>query len=104
MNEIICPNCNKAFKVDKAGYADILKQVRDHQFEEEIAQRLTLAEQDKKTAVELAEAKIRAVALKKLTEKEQDKIISSESKFRFNKRNSSDKKTGSKTKLKDLYK
>jgi hypothetical protein len=36
MNEIICPNCKKAFKVDEAGFADILKQVRDHQFEEEI--------------------------------------------------------------------
>ena len=29
MNEIICPNCNKAFKVDETGYADILKQVKD---------------------------------------------------------------------------
>jgi len=37
MNEIICPNCNKAFKVDEAGFADIVKQVRDHQFEEELA-------------------------------------------------------------------
>ncbi len=36
MNEIICPNCKKAFKVDQAGYADILKQVRDHQFEKEL--------------------------------------------------------------------
>ena len=36
MNEIKCPNCNKAFKVDETGYADILKQVRDHQFEEEL--------------------------------------------------------------------
>jgi hypothetical protein len=36
MNEIICPSCKKAFKVDEAGFADILKQVRDHQFEEEL--------------------------------------------------------------------
>ena len=36
MNEIICPNCKKVFKVDEAGFADILKQVRDHQFEEEL--------------------------------------------------------------------
>ena len=35
MNEIICPNCKKVFKVDEAGFADIVKQVRDHQFEEE---------------------------------------------------------------------
>ena len=44
MNEIICPHCHKAFKVDEAGYADILKQVRDHQFEEELHNRLALAE------------------------------------------------------------
>ena len=37
MNEIICPHCKKAFKVDETGYADILKQVKDHQFEKEIA-------------------------------------------------------------------
>jgi hypothetical protein len=30
MNEIICPNCKKAFKVDEAGFADILKQVRNY--------------------------------------------------------------------------
>ena len=36
MNEVKCPNCGKAFKVDEAGFADIVKQVRDHQFEEEI--------------------------------------------------------------------
>ena len=47
MNEIICPNCKKAFKVDEAGFADILKQVRDHQFEEELQNRLNLAEKEK---------------------------------------------------------
>ena len=53
-NEIVCPHCAKAFKIDEAGYADILKQVRDHTFETEMAERLKLAEQDKQTAVELA--------------------------------------------------
>ena len=33
MNEIICPNCKKASKVDEAGFSDILKQVRDHEFD-----------------------------------------------------------------------
>ena len=59
MNEIICPNCHKAFKIDEAGFADILKQVRDHQFEEELLNRLALAEKDKESAVKLAEANIR---------------------------------------------
>lgn len=56
MNEIICPHCKKAFKVDEAGYADILKQVRDYQFEEEIKSRMAIAEREKENAVKLAEA------------------------------------------------
>lgn len=56
MNEIICPNCKKVFKVDEAGFADILKQVRDHKFEEELQMRLNLADQEKNSAVKLAEA------------------------------------------------
>ena len=39
MNEIICPHCKKAFKVDEAGFAEILKQVRDHEFEKELRER-----------------------------------------------------------------
>ncbi|MBF5052671.1 hypothetical protein ISO4_01273 [Alcanivorax venustensis ISO4] len=54
MNEIICPHCNKAFKIDEAGYADILKQVRDHAFEEQLQERLALAEKDKDAALALA--------------------------------------------------
>ena len=60
MHEIICPNCGKAFKVDETGYADILKQVRDREFEQQLQERLLLAEKDKRTAVELAAEKIKA--------------------------------------------
>jgi hypothetical protein len=58
VNEIICPHCGKAFKIDEAGYADILKQVRDSEFEQQLHKRLELAEQDKRNAVELAKAKV----------------------------------------------
>lgn len=58
MHEIICPHCNKAFKIDEAGYADILKQVRDSDFDKQLHERLELAEQDKRNAVELAQAKV----------------------------------------------
>jgi hypothetical protein len=57
MNEISCPHCGKAFKIDETGYADILKQVRDGDFERQLHERLELAEQDKRNAVELAETK-----------------------------------------------
>jgi hypothetical protein len=59
MNEIICPNCNKAFKIDDAGFADILKQVRDHEFDKELNSRLDMAENDKQNAIKLAQAKIK---------------------------------------------
>jgi len=59
MNEIICPHCKKAFKVDKAGYADILKQVHDSEFEKQLHERLELAEKDKLKEVELAKSNVR---------------------------------------------
>ena len=59
MHEIICPHCKKAFKVDEAGYADILKQVHDSEFEEQLHERLELAEKDKLKEVELAKSNIR---------------------------------------------
>jgi hypothetical protein len=58
MHEIICPHCRKAFKIDEAGYADILKQVRDTEFEQQLHERLELAERDKQAAVELARTKV----------------------------------------------
>jgi hypothetical protein len=56
MHEIICPHCKKAFKIDETGYADILKQVRDSEFEQQLHERLELAEKDKLNAVELAKS------------------------------------------------
>jgi hypothetical protein len=58
MNEIICPHCGKAFKIDEAGYADILKQVRDTEFEQQLRERLELAEKDKQNALELAQTRL----------------------------------------------
>lgn len=57
MHEIICPHCGKAFKIDEAGYASILKQVHDSEFEQQLHERLELAEKDKLNAVELAETR-----------------------------------------------
>ncbi len=40
MHEIICPHCGKAFKIDEAGYTDMLKQVRDSDFEKQLHEQL----------------------------------------------------------------
>jgi len=74
MQEIICPNCKKVFKVDEAGFADILKQVRDHQFEEELHKRLTLAEKEKENAIKLAEAHLKNSLQAELANKDKEII------------------------------
>jgi hypothetical protein len=70
MNEIICPHCNKAFKIDESGYADIIKQIRDREFEKQLNERLNLADQDKRNAVELAEIKVTNTLEKDLLKKD----------------------------------
>jgi len=72
MNDIICPNCKKVFKVDEAGFADILKQVRDHKFEEELRERLNIAEKEKESAVKLAESNLKNTLQEELTKKDKE--------------------------------
>jgi len=64
MNEIKCPHCAKAFKIDEAGYADILKQVRDDDFNQQLHERLELAEKSKQSAIELAKSQAATELLK----------------------------------------
>jgi len=54
MNEIQCPHCSKAFKVDETGYANILKQVYDHEFENQLSERLTQKEREQASELKLA--------------------------------------------------
>lgn len=72
MNDIICPNCKKVFKVDEAGFADILKQVRDHQFEEELHERLEIAEREKASAIKLAESTLKSTFQEDLAKKDKE--------------------------------
>jgi len=74
MNEVICPNCNKAFKIDESGYSEIIKQIRDKDFKEELSKRLELAENDKKNAVKLAEANLNNLLQKELSKKDEEII------------------------------
>ncbi len=72
MKDIICPNCNTAFKLDDAGFADIVKQVRDEQFTEELNHRLAIAEKEKSHAVMLAEANLKNTLQQELSKKERE--------------------------------
>jgi hypothetical protein len=70
MNEIICPHCKKAFKVDEAGFADILKQVRNHEFDQELHERLALMEKDKENSIKLAKEKTKNELQASITKKD----------------------------------
>jgi len=72
MNDIKCPNCKKVFEIDEAGFANIIKQVRDHKFEEELKERLNLAEKEKNDAVKLTEANLKNSFQENLTKKDQE--------------------------------
>mgnify|MGYP000409473988 FL=1 len=72
MKEIKCPNCQTNFKIDETSYADIIKQVRDEQFNDELKSRLELADRDKRNAVELAEANLRNKLQQDLSKKDQE--------------------------------
>jgi len=70
MNDIKCPHCGKVFKVDEAGFADILKQVRDSQFEKEVHDKLEAAEREKESAVKLAISEIKQNLQQEISKKE----------------------------------
>ena len=54
MNEIVFPHCQKAFKVDESGYAEILKQVHEKDFEKQLAERISALKDVNTIATELA--------------------------------------------------
>lgn len=67
MNEINCPHCGKAFKIDEASFAAILKQVRDGEFEKELHDRI-----DSEVRAAQADAKLELQS----TSSEKDTVIS----------------------------
>ena len=54
MQEIKCPNCGKVFQVDEAGYAQIVRQVRDRAFDAELTKRISELEEKKQNDLTLA--------------------------------------------------
>ncbi|WP_274475392.1 DUF2130 domain-containing protein [Mangrovimonas aestuarii] len=70
--KVKCPNCKEVFKVDDSVYNDIVKQVRDQQFQTEINSRLEVAEKEKQSAVELTESKIKSFYQDLIAKKNQE--------------------------------
>jgi hypothetical protein len=81
MNKIICPHCTKNFKIEDAGYANILRQVRDNRFEEELNKRLSITEEQKQSAIQLAIEKTRNSLNEELSNKDNEiKLLKAKSK------------------------
>lgn len=60
MHDIRCPHCDETFSLDDAGYADILKQVRDREFDDALHERLEIATREKQSELQLAAARAAA--------------------------------------------
>ena len=74
MNEIICPNCKKTFTVDEAGISNLLKQVRDHQFQKEINERRQIIEKEKDNEMKLALAEQKESLQIEISNKEKELV------------------------------
>ena len=61
MQEIKCPKCGEVFQVDESGYAAIVRQVRDKEFEKELSERKAQYLSEKENAVLLAQTQTRQV-------------------------------------------
>ena len=61
MEDIVCPKCQSVFNLDQAGFAEIVKQVRNNEFEQDLKERLNAAENEKKAALALASAELKNI-------------------------------------------
>ena len=57
MQEIKCPKCGEVFQIDEAGYAEIVKQIRNREFNDELQRQKSAMDSEKKMAIELAVSK-----------------------------------------------
>ncbi len=70
MEQVVCPHCEQVFEMDAAGYADIVKQIKDVEFETEIHERLQSEQEKHLLAIKVAEAKIKEDSAKNITDKD----------------------------------
>ena len=68
MHEIKCPNCGTVFQIDEMDYQNVVKQIRDQEFEKEIFEREKQYKIEKESAVELAKNKIEKEYQERVTE------------------------------------
>ncbi len=69
-HDITCPHCHKVFAVDESEYASLLNQISKAEITKEVQEKLALAEQDKLSAIQLAEAKVRDEMQKTISQRD----------------------------------
>ena len=72
MHEIKCPNCGTVFQIDESDYQNVLKQVRDKEFESEIKRRENEYQKEKEAAIELTKTTLEKNYQEVLFKKEQE--------------------------------
>ena len=70
MNQIKCPNCGEVFTIDESSYDSIVKQIRDHQFNEELRRREKDYEEKLRMQLDALKQKTLSENLKALNEKD----------------------------------
>ena len=72
MKDIKCPSCGKTFRIDPSSFEEILLQIKDEEFNKQIKERLILAEEDNKKALEILkrELKIQLIEQNRIKESE----------------------------------
>ena len=82
MKDIKCPSCGKNFKIDPSSFEEILRQIKDEEFNKQIQERLLLAEQDNKKAMAILKQELKIQFIEQNRIKE-SKIQDLESKLNF---------------------
>ena len=78
MKDIKCPSCGKTFRIDPSSFEEILRQIKDEEFNKQIKERLILAEEDNKKALEILkrELKIQLIEQNRIKESESQNLES----------------------------
>ncbi len=96
MKDIKCPSCGKTFRIDPSSFEEILRQIKDEEFNKQIKERLILAEEDNKKALEILKRELKIQLMEQNRIKESE-IQTLESKLKI----AEEKKTNSLNDLKN---
>ena len=72
MKDIKCPSCGKTFRIDPSSFEEILLQIKDEEFNKQIKERLLLAEEDNKKAMEILKRELKILLIEQNRIKENE--------------------------------